>query len=293
MPQGRSLRLRGPTRSLLSRPTCEDTAVTAGGAEHSTDAAGGPAGDEDQSFDLHGATLRYPTAFRDGSSCMGVFTVQAGRAATLIADTPFEPAEVLPGRAVCSINCVHYTDTDCGAYEEIALALFVQPFGTRLTRRETLRRVASGDIASYTWRLGVTTALSRDAGIEMWGFPKQLAEIDYELGDGRASFTWSDGDDPVLRYETAARGKRSTEGVSPPVYSLIGGVPHVGYLTQSYRGVGIRPRGATLSLGRHPVADELRDLGVGKRPLLAVWNEHLTFEMSAPQRLDAKDVAGA
>ncbi len=263
--------------------TCDDTAVTLGGAE--SDGAVSDVATRESVFDLHGVQLSYPTSFRDGSSCMGGFVVESDRAARLITGTPFEVAEILPGRAICSLNCVHYTDTDCGSYEEIALALFVHPFGASQTRRETLRRIARGDIASFTWRLGVTTELSRDAGIEMWGFPKQLADIGFELQDGRASFTWTDGDDLVLRYECAARGNRSTGVVSPPVYSLIDDIAHVGYLTQSYRGVGFRPRGGTLALGNHPAADELRTLGLGGRPLLAVWNEHLEFEMSAPRRL--------
>jgi hypothetical protein len=40
-----------------------------------------------------------------------------------------------------------------------------------------------------------------------------------------------------------------------------------------------------LSLGDHPVADELRSLGLPKRPLLSAWMGRLAFEMSAPEKL--------
>ena len=248
--------------------------------------------DPRRSFDLHGERLDYPTRFEDGSSCMGLFTVGAARAAELLRETPFTVAEVLPGRAVCSLNCVHYTDSDCGPYDEIALALFVQPWDGTVSRLATARSIAGGDIASHTWRLAVTTELSRDAGIQMWGFPKQLGDIDYTNANGRASFSWRDGDALVLRYEVAAKGKRKPAPISPPVYSLIEGVPHVGHLTQRYEGVGVRPFGGTLELGDHTVSDELRRLGLGRRPLIATWNDRLEFEMSAPSALPERATAG-
>ncbi len=66
---------------------------------------------------------------------------------------------------------------------------------------------------------------------------------------------------------------------------MMDGRPHVGYLRQSYTGVGYHWRGVQFVLGDHPIADRLREIGVSDRPLLAVSNAHLEFEMSAPEPL--------
>ena len=184
-------------------------------------------------------------------------------------------------------NKVHYTDSDCGAYNEIALSFFVKKHGkgAKLPYIATWLDIMSGNIASYTWRLPVTSNLARDAGIYMWGFPKTTEDIDYENANGQAVFTWREGDKTILSYSVRAKGKRKPATISPPVYSIYEGQPHVSYLTQNYSDVGYQPGCGTLQLGDNSTADDLRSLGLPKRPMIATWNGHLSFEMSAPEML--------
>ena len=238
-------------------------------------------------FEIDGQRLTYPTSFRDGSSIMQMFLVPTGAANEILEPKGFEAAEIVPGKAVMLLICVHYTDTDCGVYEEIAFALFTKSYGHSRSWNfaTTLRHMVRGDIPSFTWRLAVTTILSRDSGIRMWGFPKTKETIEYEQSNGRVRFDWENGGQRVVAVSVPDRGTRRADEISPPVYSVYEGRPHVGYLTQSYREVGYHWRGATVELGDHPIADELRRLGLPKRPLLAVRNGGLTFSMSAPQPL--------
>ena len=48
-------------------------------------------------------------------------------------------------------------------------------------------------------------------------------------------------------------------------------------------GVGIRLGGAALTLGEHPIADELRALGLPRRALMTVWMEHSHATFEAPE----------
>lgn len=229
-----------------------------------------------------GHQLAYPTEFRDGSSIMGLFVVPTSAARSRLAGTGFTPAEIAPGRTVLSLACVHYTDTDCGNYDEVAMALFVNSPGYL----RTLRRIASGSIGAHSWRLAVTSEASRRCGLEMWGFPKTLEDLRWEVSGGTASMSWHDGDVEVLRFSVPATGSRTPATISPPVYSLMDGKPHIGFLTQRSSGVGYHRRGVSLSLGDHPVAHELREIGLPRAPLVGVWNDHLHFTMSAPRPLD-------
>jgi len=243
-----------------------------------------------ETFDLHGATLSYPTFFRDGHSAMGLFAVPAGPADRILADTPFSAARIAPGLTACSLVCVHYSDTDCGEYLEIAVAFFVDPFRSgdrlRIPYLSTWRDVLSGEIASHTWLLPVSTELARDAGIFMWGFPKHIAELDHEQLPETANFTWIEDGELVLRFSMPTGGHRNQPEISPPVYSLLDGRPVASRLTQRYSGVAHHVGGGSLELGTHPTADRLRALGLPKRPVVATWNGHLSFEMSAPESLD-------
>jgi hypothetical protein len=238
-------------------------------------------------FDIEGRSLGYPTEFRDGCSAAGLFLVKSRVANQLIAESGFETTELLPGRAMLALTCVHYTDTDCGVYEEIAFAFFVKEVGgaRSLPYLGTWANMARGRVASYTWKLQVTTALSKYAGLRMWGFPKTLEEIDFDLSDRRARFTLRMDGEEVLSYSVHAQGKQQPSPLTSPVYSVFQGAPHVSYLSQQYRDTGVGLGGGQLSLGRHPLAEELRSLGLGRRPLLATWNGHLAFSMSAPEKL--------
>jgi hypothetical protein len=238
-------------------------------------------------FVIEGRELGYPTHFRQGSSMAGLFLVSAGVARELIADSGFRIATVAPGKAVFTLTCVHYTDTDCGAYEEIAMGFFVEPFAAsaRVPYLSPCFDIVRGQVASYTWKLQVTTTLSQQAGIEMWGFPKTVEAIDYRVDSGQATVRLEMEGRSVLRFSIPARGSRNPPPIVSPVYSIFRGAPHVGLLSQSYAQVGYTRRGAVLELGDHSLSGVLRRLGATGRPLISTWAGKLAFEMSAPRPL--------
>jgi hypothetical protein len=43
-----------------------------------------------------------------------------------------------------------------------------------------------------------------------------------------------------------------------------------------------RRGGGRVELGGHPLSNQLRALGLPRRPLLGTWSGHLAFSMSAP-----------
>lgn len=243
--------------------------------------------EERRHFDIEGKSLSYPTEFRNGSSSGGIFLVSASVANQYIAESGFEVARAAPGRTFLSLSCVHYTDTDCGAYNEIAMAFFVQPVGQRMgfPYLRSWRDLAKGKLPTFTWKLPVSTTLSRDAGRFMWGFPKTVEEIEYEESGGRATFGLRMDGEKVLSYAVDAKGTATPTPVSSPVYSIFEGRPHVSFLSQRYEHVNFGFRAGNLSLGNHPLSDALRRLGLGKRPLLSSWMGQLYFKMSAPTPL--------
>jgi len=59
-------------------------------------------------------------------------------------------------------------------------------------------------------------------------------------------------------------------------------------VAQTYSGLGYHRDGYRIKLGEDPMSDTLRSLGLPKKPLLAVWNSHLKFTMSAPEDLPSR-----
>jgi hypothetical protein len=241
----------------------------------------------DRRFEIEGKSLGYPTLFRDGSSALGLFVVPLHAAADLIRGSGFEVAPVAPGKAIFTLSCVHYRDSDCGVYREISMAFFVKKHGqTRfIPYLGTLLDIVRDKAATYIWKLPVTTRLANDAGILMWGLPKTIEEIDFEISGGRATFNLRMDGREVLSYSVRAHGKRHQPPGASAVHSMFEGAPHVTYLTHEYWDMGTRFGDGLLRLGEHPVADQLRGLGLKRRPLISSWIGRLALNVSAPEKL--------
>lgn len=245
-------------------------------------------------FDIDGVRLAYPTSFRDGSCVLAMCLVDAALAQEKIADSGFKVAEIVPGKAVMNIIAVHYTDTDCGVYEEMAFNFLVEPqrpaWWQRIAYLGTGLSLLKGNVPSFTWRLPVSSNLACECGRQMWGFPKTIEDLRYDTpefdGVPGSRCSWYKDGELVLALECPGGGKRVAKTIAPPVYSLIDGQACVSYLQQDYEQVAYHRKRAWIHLGQHPLADELRALGLEQQPLLAVSNGRLRFSMSAPRLID-------
>jgi hypothetical protein len=257
--------------------------IEAGNAESASESIGNPA----RRFEIEGRTLGFPARFGDASSALGLFLVPSRAANALIAESGFEVAQVAPGRAVFSLSCVHYRESDCGIYREISMAFFVKKSGdsSGIPYLGTWLDIARDRAATFVWRLPVTTRLANDAGILMWGFPKTIEEIDFEVTGERATFDLRMGGRKVFSYSVRAVGKRSQPRGTSDVYSIFEGAPHVTHLSHEYRDMGVQLGGGDLLLGDHPVAEDLRGLGLPRRPLVASWIGRLSLDVGPPEKL--------
>jgi hypothetical protein len=237
-------------------------------------------------FDIGGTDLGYPTLFHDGSTSIGMYVVSSEVANGLIADSGFTVAEIAPGKAVLSFACVHYTDTQCGTYEEIGCAFFVNQFSGKpvVPYLSTWMNILRGKQPSFTWYLPVTEQSALQCGVQMWGYPKTIEDIRHSQSDGRTVTTLHKDGVEVLRYRVRNQGSRKLKPIDAPVYSIFEGKPHVGYLTQHFSDA-VYGRDAELSLSDHKLVEPLRRLGLPKKPLLSGHMGKLRFSMSAPRPL--------
>lgn len=245
-----------------------------------------PSPHSERRFNIEGTDLGYPTLFHDGSTSVGMYVVSSKVANQLIKDSGFTVAEIAPGKAVMSFAAVHYRDTECGVYEEIGCAFFVNLFATKplIPYLSTWLNIVRAKQPSFTWYLPVTETSALECGIQMWGYPKTIEDIRHSKLQGRTLTTLHKEGEEILRYSVGNQGSRSPKPRSAPVYSNFEGKPHVGYLTQNFQQADYG-RDGELVLSNHPLVEPLRRLGLPKRPLLSGHMGKLSFSMSAPQPL--------
>ena len=83
------------------------------------------------------------------------------------------------------------------------------------------------------------------------------------------------------------RGGDKDRPASPSIgYSYIEGVPHSTDFTQTASQMGAAGgKDVTLTLGDHPIADDLRSLGLPKAPLMTTWIGKMTMQFDPPKKL--------
>jgi hypothetical protein len=198
---------------------------------------------------IQGRTLTFPIEVRKARSWAAQFLVDA-RAAQAQLPPGLEVVRIF-GRAMLVIPVVRYEDSDLDSYNELGIAFLV-------------RRPGSKGPRVFIKHLPVTQEFTLEAGRTIWGYPKFIANIDIVEHPGGMRATLTADGARVLTLDV----RRSLFPM--PARTL----PTYTYLNETLRETnwdmpGVRARGrlggGNIQLWTHPIADELRALGLPKR----------------------------
>lgn len=238
----------------------------------------------------------------DESSMMAA--VYAARAARLRELTPeaLRVVELGGQRAPVALICFDYRVTDIGPYGEVGVAWPVVRAGSVAPPLlPLLLEQRWPGLGWWVHRLPVTTAIANQAGRELWGYPKIVADIDYRWDGARRLCTLREGDQDIFQLAIDTRMPARPMAAHLTTYSVLGSE----LLTTRIEvdAVGMRRRwraGAELALGPHPIGRELDALGLDTSRAIEVrwfpvWRAVLPAAC-ARERIDvggAQRVAGA
>jgi Acetoacetate decarboxylase (ADC) len=230
------------------------------------------------SWTVLGRTVRLPVEVRRAAQWGVQYLVPADAAQNIVDPTGLEVTGPIPGRALVALAVCRYDDTDLDPYHEVAVSFVVRPHDAPAhpSAVQRTREFAGGAIGAYIHRLPVDQEFTCAAGRGIWGFPKWVTTIDIDepppgrprAGSGTTVRLVDDGAH-VLSLTVAAGGRLRLPAQAPPSYSFADGILRRTMWTTTSSGVTGRPGGATLVLGDHPMADELRSLGLPKRAIFS------------------------
>jgi hypothetical protein len=237
-------------------------------------------------YTIRGQEVTIPVEVRDASAHMASFLVPAASAQDLIAYSGLQVAEPLPGRAVCTLAFMRYLDSDLGPYHELAVAFLVRHKGMEPASTFTKSaEVARGFLGAFIHQLPVNQEFTLEAGRGIWGFPKFLANIDLDVAGAVKRCTLRHDGDFVLSLAIRPGVPMPARGSSVDAYSCADGVLRRTAWSMEPDGVRGRPGGAALALGEHPVAKELRGLGLPRRAVLSSTIDHVRMQFQAPDEV--------
>ena len=206
-----------------------------------------------------GRRFRFPIRYYDHQRISAAFPASAAKVQSILPSDKLTPVQAGPGTTLVRMTGYEYRNIDgLAPYREFSISVPV------LYKKAGS---ASGLPGAYVIHLPVTTEEARWAGVEIYGFPKFIAEITFEdTADARRCRVCVDGVDIV----TLDAPKVPAEPASNDYYAYT--VKDEQLLRTLIRvkgqwGTSRVPEGASCILGDHPIARELRGLDVGRTSL--------------------------
>jgi len=200
------------------------------------------------SFQIQGRTVTLPVEVRRARTWAAQFLVDPSAAALLM--PPGLTLARLGGKAMAIIPVARYEDGDLDQYNEVGVAFLARAIGRK-------------GLGVYIHHLPVTQQFTLDAGRTIWGFPKFMADIDIVEHPGGARILLASDNEEILQLDVR-RGWVSIPSRAIPTYTYMDGVLRETRWTTSGR-ARARLGGGRLELGSHPIAKELRALGLPKK----------------------------
>ncbi|WKG02784.1 acetoacetate decarboxylase family protein [Mycolicibacterium sp. HK-90] len=249
-----------------------------------------------------GTVLTMPVQIRTAEQHMAMFSVDAAAAQRMIDYSGLQVYRHRPQRAIVVLMLMRYIDGDLGPYLEYGTNVMVNGPGSQASGLRGL-----GSAGAFVHHLPVDGEFTLQAGRQIWGYPKVLADFTVRGADNAAGVRGADnaagvrGDGTPFSFDVNIDGRFAVgmdfkSGL--PVPSAFTAKPQVqstfSYLddvlretegTMRLSGVRYRPGGVRIRLGDHPYAAELAALGLPKRAMLSssVRNVQMTFA-------DAKEI---
>jgi hypothetical protein len=259
-----------------------DVEARLGGAPADAVAVAGPDGTI-VAYEVEGSRVELPVEVRSAAMVSATFLVDADAAQAMIDRTGLQVVRSRRGQATVSLSAVQYGDNDLGPYNEIAVAVVVVPHD--LAPGAKPPNGLGGEVTTYIHRLPVNQTFTRAAGRGIWGFPKWVTDISYVRHGHHTEAVLIDDGELVLGLEVR-RGliPLPARDLHMSCYAFAGGeLVRTSWVTRAKAmrgGVG----GVTLSLGTtHPMAAELRALGLPRRAAFAMTTNVMSATFGAPE----------
>ena len=219
----------------------------------------------------HGsASFELPILYSRDDAFALFFTVPARTVRPLLPTASLHPVTLWPGRALLGVAAFNYVETSIGPYGELAVVVPVVHGRRPLPVLPALMEASYRGFGNLVLHLPVTGQTPRDAGRGEWGYTKFVADMTFEILPERLTCRMAEEDRHILTLTVPRRGIVRRDPKPLVTYSVLEGrlirtvIPQRAIFL-----LGVRPRGAGLELGEHPVAASIRALRPSARPLMS------------------------
>ena len=225
-------------------------------------------GPADPTVDIGVAEIALPIRYWRTDCFMALFAADLGAVRALLPSHRLHPVRVTGNKAVVAVGVFNYLETSVGPYGEIA----VSPLCTLDRAAPPVLPLAAGylrGMSGFVAHLPVTTRIAREAGRRVWGYPKFVADMDFDLSPERQRVEMSEDGQEIMSLEVRRRGHVALETAPLTTYTAHDGrLVRTRIAIRGHVATALGPANGELLLGDHPVAREIAALGIDRKPLV-------------------------
>lgn len=219
-----------------------------------------------------GSHVDMPLLTKSARSFAAVFGISYARAAALMPTSAVRPIVTIPGRSLAVVQVMEYLEKSIQPYREFTISIPVRRDSSVPIPVYDLVQWARSRSGIYITHIGVDNQEAKIVGREVLGFPKVIADIELvSNADEHIAEVNIDGDSVLtLAVNRAAKRGAPTQrqldfychSLSPIDNRLF----HIPYQSESLAAFTAGRHAGRLHLGTHPIAQEIRDLGIADAP---------------------------
>lgn len=228
--------------------------------------------------------MDFPILYRDIGGVTALFRVDTDRVERQLAGTDLVPAPYLVGgKSVVGVAFFTYRDCTIQSYNEAALAVTAIPSSRAgylrpLELLDFFRPMNRRAIGTYIMQLPVTTEQARAGGVEVYGYPKFVADIDFSLAGTAFTGVTRERETglEIVRLEGRGRFGVSVPGGDVLTWSHLNGQRLKTHIEMEQTLKVFPGKGFRLTVGpsQHRMAQQLRALGLeGATPFMVLCGD--------------------
>jgi hypothetical protein len=216
--------------------------------------------------DFHGTEIMRPVFYHDYTSIQVLFLTPVEKIRAFLPSRRLHPMRLTPRSAVTVISVIEHRDSGVGPYN-LALIGFPVTVDREAPILRGLLKAVTGGAGVFVWQMPENSHLPIESGIETVGYPKFMAKVGLEEGNGWMVGRVEEDDQHILSLSVRSLTTQKVDRRFPGDLYVhrdpwIRRVPFVTNIKQV--GTSMKQGHARLELGDHPIADELRQLELGR-----------------------------
>ncbi|MDA8404669.1 MAG: acetoacetate decarboxylase family protein [Desulfobacteraceae bacterium] len=214
--------------------------------------------------------VKLPIFYYDNTSMTALYTASTANMRAHLPSDALHPVEIYPGRCLAVLSAFEYRNTDIGPYNEFSLATLVTHGKPGLPGLTLANGMLRNSLSIYILSLPVDSEVARRGGVEMGGYPKFMAKIDWHSDDRSLTCEVTAQGSPIIRMQGQKLPTSQGRMLHTVIYTKLQDCLLKAnlYIDPQEFAQSFSPRRASIEIGSgHALCDLLKGLQLSRQPL--------------------------